>query len=99
MIMPTTDIDQRVKRIADLDNAQVTLLRDDGITTEDDLRYISFVDINQTIPVVKRRKLDLICKYLANGDVLTAVTMIEIVQALVRTSQNLPQQQVAAANA
>ena len=97
--MPTTDIDQRVKRIADLDNAQVTLLRDDGITTEDDLRFISFVDINQTIPIVKRRKLDLICKYLANGDILTATTTIESVQASVRTSQNPPQQQAAAANA
>ena len=98
--MPTTDIDQRVKRIADLDNAQVTILRDDGITTEDDLRFISFVDINQTILIVKRRKLDLICKYLlANGDVLTAATKIEIVQASACASQNPPQQQAAGANA
>ena len=77
--MPTTDIDQHMERIPKLDNAQVTLLRDHGITTEDDLRFISFTDINQMIPIVKRRKLHLICIYLAHGDILTAATTIEIV--------------------
>ena len=97
--MPTTNIDQRVKRIADLENGHVGLLQGDGITTEDDLTFISFVDLNQGIPIVKRRKIQLICQYLADGNSLTAGTTIMEIQTSVRATQNGPNPPAAAAGA
>ena len=56
-IMPTTNVDQRVKRMSD---QEVVTLDGIGITTKDDLRYVEFVDLANTIPVIKRRKLNMI---------------------------------------
>ena len=81
--MPTTNIDQRVKRIISLSDAEVTAVKGIGIDTEDDLRFSQFVDFPAEIPVIKRRKLELITRYLANGNALDAtITMIGIQEAL-----------------
>ena len=58
--MPTTNLDQRVKRISGISDQEVVTLDGVGITTEDDLRYAEFVDLPNTIPVIKRRKLNII---------------------------------------
>ena len=54
-----------------------------GITDEDDLRYAEFTDLPGGIPVIKRRKLDMIGKFLAKGRTLSATIMVvEIQQSL-----------------
>ena len=55
--MPTTNLDQRVKRIANLSDADCQALIADGVTTENNLRFLEYVDLPVTIAVVKRRKL------------------------------------------
>ena len=82
--MPTTDLNQRVKRIIGLSDPELILLQTDGINSEDDLLYAQFVDLNGTIPVIKRgRKLNSISQYLARGEVLDAnVTMVQIQHSL-----------------
>ena len=79
-IIPTTNVDQRVKRMSD---QEVVTLDGIGITTKDDLRYVEFVDLANTIPVIKRRKLNIIGQYLAKGHALNAnITMGEVLQTL-----------------
>ena len=82
--MPTTNINSRVKRIAGLTYPDCTALENEGIITEEDLQFLEFVDLPATIPVVKRRKLNLIIQYLATGTALTATIDIDGVQKLVR---------------
>ena len=91
--MPTTNLDQRVKRIASLSDQDVLQLNTEGITTEDDLRYIQFVDYPDTIPVVKRRKLETISQHLSNGNVLTATNTMNEIQDSVIASKRVPAQQ------
>ena len=65
--MPTTSIDQRVKRVTNMTSSEVVELQQIGITDEDDLRYAEFVDFPENVPVIKRRKIKMISKFLANG--------------------------------
>ena len=78
--MPTTNINQRVKRIAALDDEDVTKLQALGINTEEDLCFVKFQDLGEEIRLIKRRKLEYIIKFLAmRKDPLTgATTMVEI---------------------
>lgn len=78
--MPTTDLDQRVKRIAALSDAEVTLLTNEGIMTEDDLKVLQFADLPAAIPVVKRRKLNIIGQYLSCGYIMNGVIDIHSIQ-------------------
>lgn len=78
--MPTTNIDQRVKRVAGLADADVGLLQADGIDNEEDMRFLQFIDFPVAIPIVKRRKLEIISKYLAAGNTLNAMITIDQVQ-------------------
>ena len=81
--MPTTNIDQRVKRIAGLNDQDVQQLDTMGCATEDDLRYLTFVDFPAQIGLIKRRKLMIIAEYLATGKALSAmISMQEVQQAL-----------------
>ena len=81
--MPTTNLTQRVQRIAGLVTTDHTELDGAGITTEDDLRYIDFLDLPAAIPVFKRRKLSIIGAYLASGKTLnTTITMDEVQRSL-----------------
>ena len=81
--MPTTDLNQRVKRIIGLSDAELVLVQTDGITSEDDLLYAQFVDLNATIPVIKHWKLNSISQFLAKGGVLDAnITMARIQKSL-----------------
>ena len=49
---------------------------------EDNLRYAEFVDLPATIPVIKRRKLVIVSKFLANNGFLNAaITAAEIQQS------------------
>mmetsp|Transcript_3884 Transcript_3884/g.5443 ORF Transcript_3884/g.5443 Transcript_3884/m.5443 type:complete len:243 (-) Transcript_3884:143-871(-) len=84
--MPTTSesIDLRVKRISNLSQDDVGELQNTGIMNEDDLRYAEFVDLPVGIlPVIKRRKLEMIGKFLAGGGALSAtITAAEIQQSL-----------------
>ena len=49
---------------------------------EDNLRYAEFVDLPATIPVIKRRKLVIVSKFLANNRFLNAaITAAEIQQS------------------
>ena len=42
--MPTTNVDQRIQRIAGISDADVLALGNMGCNTKDDLRYLTFVD-------------------------------------------------------
>ena len=75
--MPTTDITGRIKTIVGLDNADCATLQGDGIMTQDDLSFVQFEDLNAGLTIVKRRKLDLIGRYLAvEENELNATTSI-----------------------
>ena len=81
--MPTTNVDQRIQRIAGISDADVLALGNMGCNTEDDLRYLTFVDLPAAIGLIKRRKLVIIAEYLAAGKALNAmITMAECQQAL-----------------
>ena len=82
--MPTTSIDQHVKRVTNMTSSEVVELQQQiGITDEDDLRYAEFVDFPVIIPIIKRRKLNTISKFLANDGSLNAtITAAEIQQSL-----------------
>ena len=88
--MPTTDITGRVKTIADLDNADCLILQGQGINTQLDLSYIRFEDIDDSISIVKRRKLEMIVKYLSvDGNALTATTTIEEIRRSVNNEASI----------
>ena len=78
--MPTTSIGQRVKRLVDLDDAEVLELEGIGARSEEDLRYFKFEDLPSGIPLLKRRKLGIIGEYLAKGLVLSSLLTISDVQ-------------------
>ena len=78
--MPTTDIGQRVKNITGLTNNEVGDLTTAGINNENDLRFIEFVDLPNTIAIVRRRKLIQIKGYLSRGQQLDATSTIEAIQ-------------------
>ena len=80
--MPTTNIGQRVARITGLSPGEVQELNTAGIVNEDDLSFISFEDVPETIPIVKRRKLELVSNYLRADNVpaLTGTTTIREIQ-------------------
>ena len=81
--MLTTSINQRVKRLVNLDDAEIALLEVMGATNEDDLRYFVFQDFPVEIPLLKRRKLAVLSEYLAKGLMLSsALTMTEIQEGL-----------------
>ena len=76
-------IDQRVKRVTNMTSSEVVELQQIGITDEYDLRYAEFVDFPLIIPVIKRRKLNMISKFLANDGTLNAtITTAEIKKIL-----------------
>ena len=82
--MPTTNINQRVKRIADLTDADVTKLQGIGVNTEEDLRFVKFDDLGDEIGVIKRRKLEYIIKFLVlRNEPLTGTTTMEQIQGKV----------------
>ena len=82
--IPTTDIDQRVQRIIGLTDDQLAAMKNVGIMNEDDLRYSQFVDYPTTIPVIVRRKLELITRYLANRNALSAsMDMLSVQTAMI----------------
>ena len=83
--MPTTDIDQRVKRITGLLDAEIAELQGLGIANEQDLQFAEFVDYPEYIPLIKRRKLDVISRYLAQGNALNAMITITEIQQIVST--------------
>ena len=83
MATTSTDLSERVKKLADLNDAQVQLLANEGIQGEDDLKVLEFVDLPATIPVVKRRKLNYISRFLGAGHVLNETMDIHFIQTTV----------------
>jgi len=79
--MPTTNLTQRAQRITGVNDASLALLAAQGIINEEDLSFLEFVDLPATIPIVHRRKLNLISQYLSQGHALTATDTILTVQA------------------
>ena len=65
---PPSEIPNRVKDLAGLDNSEVNELTGIGITTEDDLSWLEFEDLPVTISIVKRRKIEIISKFMAIDD-------------------------------
>ena len=81
--MLTDNIYQRVRRIVELLKADVQELQQIGVTSEDKLLYAEFADYPRAIPVIKRRKLEIIKQYLAKGEVLDdGITMAQIQENL-----------------
>ena len=83
--MPTTNLNQRVRRIATLNDGDIASLSGDGIETEDDLRYLEFQDFPAAMSIVKRRKLGSISDYLGSGRQLDGMITMDRVQELSRT--------------
>ena len=82
--MPTTNVNQRVKRIASLDDDDVTKLQAIGINTVEDLSFAKFEDLGDEIGLIKRRKLECISNFLAmRKDPLTGTITLEQIQAKV----------------
>ena len=64
-------------------SSEIVELQQIGITDEDDLRYAEFVDFPVIIPIIKRRKLNTISKFLANdGSLNVTITAAEIQQSV-----------------
>ena len=80
--MPTTNLSQRVKRIVNLSDRDVNDLEAMEVVTEDDLRYLEFEDLPVTLPLVKRRKLHTVCKYLGLGHQLNATIQLDEVRTV-----------------
>ena len=88
--MPTTNINQRVKRIANLQEAELNLLVKDGIVNEDDLGFIKFEDLNTGISIVNRRKIELVTKFLnIDGNSLAGTTTIVKVESAVMKAESM----------
>ena len=82
--MPTTSITGRVKTIVGLTNEDCATLAADKISSQEDLSFIEFEDLNGDITIVKRRKLGMIIKYLSAGNELTATTTMEEIRNSVK---------------
>ena len=86
--MPTTDIIGRVRTIVGLNNADCDLLQADGITSQEELSFVQFEDLNQGLSIVKRRKLDLIGRYLeVDVNNLGAATTIHYIRRSVNNRE------------
>jgi hypothetical protein len=69
-----------IKDLVGLSDTDIEHLRQDGISSSEDLSFIQFMDLNAEINVVKRRKLDMIRQYLEVPDykITATTTMHEI---------------------
>ena len=94
--MANRDINQRVKRLADLSDDDVALLATADVRTENDLMYTPYDDTNVGLERIKRRKLDYIGKFLAlqNGEMSNSVTM-DTIRRTVLFPNFVPQRQAA----
>ena len=90
--MSSPDIVPRVKHLAGLSDDEVNILRIAGIQNEEDLSYAEFEDFDVTISLVKRRKLNLISRYLKLGTFsLDAMKSMEEIKNVVhRYIQSVP---------
>jgi len=89
-----------VKTLVGLTDQECTHLITTGITSLDDLSYLTFEDIDATISVIKRRKLDLVAKYLAateknNVYSLPTGTNMSIIRKYLNDATNKKTQEVA----
>lgn len=91
--MPTTDLNQRVSRLVGLEKTDLDLLTAKGIKTEEDLGVLEFVDLDESISVVKRRKLNLLMQYIAAGAQLGPTTTIADAKAFLDAARKQHQQQ------
>ena len=88
--MPTTSINQRVKRIVDLADDEVQAIEDaTGAVNEEDLRYLRFEDFPNVVPLLKRRKLQVLIKFLEQGKALNAMITMDQVQVEANTAGTL----------
>ena len=74
--MPTANINQRVRIIVELLEAEVQELQHIGVNSEEKLCYDEFADYLVAIPVIKHRKLEIIKWYLAKGEVLDFIITV-----------------------
>ena len=79
----------QITNIDHLLNQGAVLLNQDSITNEVDLTYVEFADFHIGIPIIKRRKLDIIFQYLANRGALDKDRICQQFQASVRDA-NVP---------
>jgi hypothetical protein len=84
--MQATNIEEHVQRITGLTDQEFAEVKGLGVLTENDLSFIQFDDYPETITLVKRRKLELLVRYLANGNALNATIDI----SGVREAMNAP---------
>jgi len=84
--MPTTNIYSRVKRIVTLNDDDITALQALSVTSEEDLKFLEFVDFPTVINIVKRRKLALVVDYLRKGYVLDEMTQIDAIQTALQNN-------------
>lgn len=88
--MPTTNLDQRLKRILNLSDDEVAEIAIVGANNEEDLKFLEFVDLPIAISLIKRRKLHVIIQYLAKGKALNATITIDQIQAVLGTVPAAP---------
>ena len=78
--MSSVLLTQRIQRIVGLKDEERSAIESLGISNESDLRYLKFVDYPEEVPLLKKRKLEVIGAYLGKGLSLTDTMSIEEVQ-------------------
>eukprot|EP00957_Ditylum_brightwellii_P071653 5446945-Ditylum_brightwellii.AAC.1 len=77
--MPTTDLNQKIKRTVGITNGDMSYLSTVA-TIEDDLRYLLFDAFPTQILLVKHCKLSIASKFLANKNNLDGVSTMSLIQ-------------------
>ena len=65
----------------------------DGINTQDELSYLNYADIEEVLPnstIVKRRKLEQVAKWIADGNQVFATTTMQEIKTANRTTSLPP---------
>ena len=82
-------ISEIFKIVTPLTCKDVQWLMNDGIKTEDGLRYISFTDLSTKIKVVPRRKIRFVGDYLpCEGTLTNMITMGDIHRNVLHTNKH-----------
>ena len=88
--MPSVLLNQRIQSIVGLKYDERSAIESLGISNEGDLRYPKFEDYPKEVPLLKKRKLEVIGAYLGKGLTLTdGINMEEIQMALQNTNASL----------
>ena len=73
--------------VANLDGSDLIEFYKLRVSTKESLQYLEYVDCTSAILLVKRRKINLICAYMASENTLDAMITMSEVQIIVKNLQ------------